>query len=75
MFKNDLALRLRALRTKHGLTQLELSKRIGVTRSTYTYYENGKTEPSLETIIAISKVYKISTDDILINKNTKKARG
>ena len=46
---------LKLLRTKNKLTQAELGKILNLSRSTISNYEAGKMQPSIETIIEISK--------------------
>lgn len=41
--------RLKELRKRNGYTLDDISKLTGITRGTYNNYENGKTEPKLET--------------------------
>ena len=43
----DIGNRLRALRTRHGLSQRELAKRAGVTNSTISLIESNRTNPSV----------------------------
>lgn len=57
---------LKDLRENFSLTQREIAKYLNISRSTYAYYETGKIEPSLGSIIALSKLYGISTDSILL---------
>ena len=40
---------LASLRKKSGLSQQELAKRLGMTRSAISMYETGQREPDLET--------------------------
>ncbi len=61
--------RLRNLREKHKLTQAQVSEKLGITRSSYSYYESGKTEPSLDSIIILSKLYNITVDDIISERS------
>ncbi len=41
--------RLKELRLERGLTLKDIQEQIGIKRSTYGDYENGKSEPKLET--------------------------
>ncbi len=61
--------KLKMLREKHNLSQIEISKILNVSRATYSNYENGITEPSINTIINISNFYNVSIDFLLTNKN------
>ncbi len=71
IFEKDFALRLKTLRNQRGMKQETVAIYIGVVRSTYAYYETGKTQPSLKTIIKLSELYRVSTDFILTGKLNK----
>ena len=50
--------RIRELRAEHGeMSQLELARRIGVTRQTVNAIELGKYSPSLEVAFRIAAVF------------------
>ncbi len=51
---------LKYYRHECGLTQQQVADRLKIERSTYTYYETGKTKPDINTLIKIAKVYDIS---------------
>jgi len=55
-------LRLKELRKDCKVTQLQIAEYLGVSRPTYTRYENGEREPNIETIIKIAKYFNISID-------------
>jgi len=38
----------------------------GITRSTWSNYETGQTEPDLETIVKISGIFGVSIDDLIL---------
>ena len=57
--------RLRLLREHAQLTQEQLGKIIGQTKSNISKYENGSLEPSLNTLVKIAKCFKVSTDYLL----------
>lgn len=48
---------LKKVREDHGLTQEAIAKVLGIDRSTYTFYENGKTSPSIASLIKLSELY------------------
>ena len=58
---------LKLLRKHFGKSQDEVSKSLGLNRSTYSGYENAVAQPSLEIISMISEFYNISIDAILKN--------
>lgn len=57
--------RLSYLRQEAGLSQRDLCEIIGIAVTTYSGYEQGKHEPSAETICRLSELYHISADFIL----------
>ncbi len=61
--------RIRDLREYADLTQGQLVQKLGMHKTTYTNYEQGKREPPLEFIVELAKFYNISIDYIagLIN--------
>jgi transcriptional regulator with XRE-family HTH domain len=64
-----LSSRLKTLRERSGLTQGELSKKLGMARTTYSGYENGFRNPDPETLKKIADFYEVSIDYIL-GRNT-----
>lgn len=59
--------RLKELRERNGLTQVEISKYLNTQQASYSKYENDKRTPDYETLIKLSKLYKTSIDYILGN--------
>lgn len=56
---------LRNFRNINQLTQQQVADVLNIHRTTYTYYENGITEPSIDTLHKLIKILGISYDDIL----------
>lgn len=56
---------LKFYRHECGLTQQQVADRLKIERSTYTYYETGKTKPDISTLIKLAKVYNISYTKLL----------
>ena len=56
---------LKKLRYQCGLTQKQVADLLSVDRSTYTYYETGRTRPDVNMIVKIAKIYKVSCDELL----------
>lgn len=54
--------KLSELRIKHRLTQEELSKILGVGRSTYSMYEQGNREMDYTLLVKLADFYKVSLD-------------
>lgn len=49
--------RLLTLRKKKGISQQEISKRLGVARTTYASYEQGTREPDIETLHKLANFF------------------
>ena len=56
---------LKQLRLNSHLSQEELSKKLGLTRATYGFYEAEKVNPSLETVTKIADYFGCSVDYLL----------
>ena len=57
--------RIAALRREVGLSQAQLALRLGISPSAMGMYEQGRREPSMETVVAMAKVFRVSTDYLL----------
>ena len=66
----DFSSRLKKLRIQNNITQEQLAKRIGLTKSVISAYETGIRMPSYESLLAISRVFKVSCDYLLGNDNS-----
>ena len=56
--------RIKELRAKHGLTQVDLAKRVAVRRETIVFLEKGKYNPSLKLAWEIAQVFDSPIEDI-----------
>ncbi|MBE6738594.1 MAG: helix-turn-helix transcriptional regulator [Ruminococcaceae bacterium] len=54
--------RLRDLREDSDLTQTQLAEKLGMHKTTYTNYEQGKRDLPLQVAIKIAKFYGVSLD-------------
>lgn len=61
----EIGYKLKELREKNKLTQAELAKKLYITPQAISKWENNKSYPDLPTIIELSYLYKVSTDEIL----------
>ena len=57
--------RIKTIREKNGLTQAELAKRLGITRSSVNAWEQGLSVPSTQYIVELAHLFKVSTDYLL----------
>jgi transcriptional regulator with XRE-family HTH domain len=60
--------RIAALRRDAGWSQAELGKRLGVSASAVGMYEQGRREPSADTLVALSEIFGVTTDYILTGR-------
>ena len=60
-------IRLFELRTAKGWSQREIAAKLFVSQGTYNNWENGKTQPSIEQLILLSKLFDESIDYIVGN--------
>lgn len=56
---------IKELRLKKGLSQVEIAKRIGISRSSYITFEQGKTELSLSDAVKLSDIFGISLEELM----------
>ena len=57
--------RIKMLREDRGMTQSELAKRLGLTRSGVNAWEMGISIPSTQYVVELAELFKVSTDYIL----------
>lgn len=66
--------RIRYLREQNRLTQTELAKRLGITRSSVNAWEMGISVPSTQYVVELAEIFKVSTDYLLGVKSTSTIR-
>ncbi|MCT3199240.1 XRE family transcriptional regulator [Limosilactobacillus reuteri] len=57
------------LRTEKQLSQAELATRLFVSRQAVSKWENGDAEPSIDKLILLAKVFKVSLDRLILGTN------
>lgn len=63
--------KIKLLREKYGDRQIDLAKKLNVTRSSVNAWEMGISTPSTQNIIEIALLYNVSTDYLFgIDKNS-----
>lgn len=62
--------RLYELRKQKGLSQEEAANRLNVTRQTFSKWENGDSTPDMEKLVAISDLFDISLDELVLGKTS-----
>ena len=63
-FQTKLVSRIRELRDEKSIQQLDLAKKVGVSRQTIYYLERGDYNPSLDLSLKIAKVLEKQIEDI-----------
>lgn len=58
---------IRKYRKLNHMSQDELAEKLQVTRQSISLWETGQTQPSLDNIVALAKLFDVSTDDLLAN--------
>ena len=66
----DFSVRIKNLRRKNNMTQEQLAQRVGLTKSVISAYETGIRMPSYDSLLAISRVFKVSCDFLLGNESS-----
>ena len=64
--------KLYELRKQKGLSQEELANRLNVSRQTVSKWEVGESSPDMEKLVAISELFDISLDELVLDKAVKK---
>ncbi len=64
--------KLYELRKQKGLSQEELANRLNVSRQTISKWEVGESTPDMEKLAAISELFDISLDELVLDKATNK---
>lgn len=57
--------RIKQLREQKGLTQSELAKHLGITRSSVNAWEMGISVPSTQYVVELAHLFKVTTDYLL----------
>ena len=57
--------RINLLRESQNLTQVQLAKKLGVTKQTISNWENENVAPSIDALISIANYFRCSTDYLL----------
>jgi putative transcriptional regulator len=56
--------RIKELRAKSDLSQLDLAQKVGVRRETIVFLEKGKYNPSLKLAHDIARVFNLAIEDV-----------
>lgn len=65
----DFPYRLRSLREKRGWRQKDVAEKLGISESAYGYYEQGRREPSNDTLRQLADIFNVKIDYLLGRTN------
>lgn len=64
--------RIAALRREAGMRQAELASQLKISPSAIGMYEQGRREPSADTLVAMARIFGVTTDYLLTGKPLEK---
>ena len=67
----ELSEKILQLRKALGLSQEQLAEQVGVSRQSISKWETGQSTPELEKVVELSRIFGISTDELLGNLSQK----
>ena len=62
--KSNISITLIRLRKSHGMNQTQAGAIVGVPKTTYATWEQGKSMPDVETLFRLAQYYHVSMDEI-----------
>ncbi len=65
---------MRFLRKCYGFKQREVAENMGITRSSYSYYESGRVLPDLYALIKLCEFYDIEINGLITKEGLMEAR-
>lgn len=57
--------KIKELRTAHGISQVALAQKMGVSKQCVSNWENGYIQPSIDMLMKIADLFSVSTDYLL----------
>lgn len=64
--------RLLSYREKSGISLVELSKKLGISRQTLDNYIKGKQAAGIDTVLKLCEIFNVEPNDLLWNRETEK---
>ena len=72
MNENNALVGLKIIRKKKKYSQQKVALDLDISREALSYYENGKREPSLALLVAMSKYYNVSINYLITGEEFQK---
>ena len=63
---------IKRFRAEKGMTQEQLAEQLHVTRQAVSNWEQGKTQPDLETLSAMAEVFEVPVEELIYGNTTQK---
>ena len=63
---------IKNIRKKRNLNQQKVAMDLNISREALSYYENGKREPSLSLLVAMSRYFNVSIDYLITGEDFQK---
>ena len=73
-YRKIVPLRLKYLRDKYDITQVNLAEQLNISQSTYANWEAGRKMPDIEKIAQLADIYETSVDLLLGRTDIDKER-
>lgn len=71
---SDIGKNIKKLRMQKDITQEQLAERLHVTRQAVSNWENGKTQPDVETLSMLAECFEISVEELIYGKKEEPAK-
>jgi len=62
---SEFKIRLKELRTERNLSQVDLAKKLNMSKMAISHWESGHSEPSISQLIALSELFNVSVDYLI----------
>lgn len=62
---SDLSARLKELREAHGLSKIDMARKLGVSGGAYSNWEYGNREPNIDTLKNIANIFDVPSTELL----------
>ncbi len=63
-------MKLKEIREKNRYKQQDIAKLLNMTKSGYGFYESGRSEPNIKTLIKLADFYHITIDELVGRENS-----
>ncbi len=63
-----------AIRKKRGYSQLKVAMDLNISREALSYYENGKRNPDVQTLLILSRYFGVSVDYLITGEEFRDPR-